>query len=303
MSKNRTLLLLFFPLWFWACNQVPTNPNKVLWGTTEYYSDFLFKKYEPVIMSKSIELEFNEDAQRLIKSTIELEVVEKNEHDRFINVDGINIYKNGVECNGNVLIIEPNEKSFDLGIEFTEKAPEGNHTLYLRVKNSGGLDRIDNVDLSSTDELILAHEWVVKKDDVINPLGLLIFWIIIIILFVLLLSFIISRIVNPIVKFSSVYIDYNDNSGERRIRMGRSCFLLCTNQDTKYSIFYKLFVGLVKVEVNDFWVQPLKIKSGRRDSIVITGLSSYNIDTEDPIRRETISIINEIGGRVTITTT
>lgn len=299
---NKSIYLLFLFLILCSCNQRANNPNLILWGETEYYSDFLIKKYQPQIMEQTLDLEFNEDAQKLINENIEFEPVEKDENNLFIHAKGIILYKNGQKCSNNILSIKPSDTSIKVGIQFTNQAKEGNHTLYLRIRNSAGLNRIDDTDLSSSDEIILANEWVVKKDNVYNPLANLLFWLSVIIISALIVCFIISRIVNPAVKFSYVDIDYHDGAGEQRIRMGSSYKLLFTNRKIKYSIFYKFFIGIVKVGINDFWDKPLTIKCGYRDSIKISGLGDYNLNTDETVRKEPFTISNANGEKVSITT-
>ncbi len=304
MLRNKILPLILLSLWFWSCKKTTENPNRVIWGETEYYNNFLIKKYEPVIMTQTLELKFSDDAKRLLNSDIKFEAVERNEQDKFVKVKGIKLYKNRILCADGILRINSKEKeqNIELGIEFTEDAKEGNHTLYLQVIDGGGLDRIDDTDLSADDEIILAHEWVVKKNDVYNPLAKLLFWVGVAIIVILIACFIVSRITNPSTKFSKLYIDYHDGSGEKRIRMGSGYKLLCTNKKTRFSILYKFFVGVVKVEVNDFWEHPLTMKSGRRDSIRISGLGEYSLDEEETIRKEPFTITNNSGQKVTITT-
>ena len=197
MLRNKLLLLLIFPLCFLSCDKASRNPNKIIWGTTDYYSNFLFKKYQPVIMTQALEFEFNEDAKSFPGSNIGFEAVEKDQQDRFIQAKGIKLYKNGVLCDNNILKIMPDEKSIELGIEFTEDAIVGNHTLFLRVKQHAGLDRIDDTDLSSAGDIILTHEWVVKKNNVYNPLAKVLLWILSFIIAVIVILIIIIRANNP----------------------------------------------------------------------------------------------------------
>jgi hypothetical protein len=158
----------------------------------------------------------------------------------------------------------------------------------------GGLDRIENIGLESG--------ICVKKYNGYNPLALLLFWVIIVILAILLACFIISRFVNPSTKFSKVFIDYNDGAGEQRVNMGSAYKLLCTNKKTRFSVFSKFFVGVVKVEVNDFWTSPLTIKSGTRNNIRLLGITNYELDNDETVRKEPFTITNESGQKVTITT-
>jgi hypothetical protein len=264
------------------------------WGETKYYSNFPFKSYEPVIMEKTLSFDFNDDARQRITSDIEFEVVEKDEHDKFVCPEGIVVCKNNEKCANNILKVKPTENEVILGIEFTEKARKGNHTLYLRATNTGGLDRIDYLELT--------NGFCVKKTEVMNPMAFILLWSIIVVIVILAVCFIASRIVNPSTKFSKLFIDYNDGAGEQMIKMGSAYKLLCTNKKTRVSVFSKFFVGVVKVEVNDFWTYPVTLKSGTRNNIRLLGMSNYQLDNDETVRKEPFSITNENGQKVTNTT-
>ena len=107
MLRDKLLFILIFPLCFLSCGKKSESLSKVIWGETDYYNDFLFIKYNPVIMTQKLEFDFNEDAQRLLNRDIEIEIVEKNERDKFVSAQNIKLYKNGLLCNGNVLKINP----------------------------------------------------------------------------------------------------------------------------------------------------------------------------------------------------
>jgi hypothetical protein len=270
------------------------NSTGQFWGETEYYDDFLFSKYESKIMKQPLALEFNDDAKRLITSDIEFEVVEKNADDKLIRAEGIRLHKNGEVCLNNILKIKTTDSEVELGIEFLSNAHKGNHTLYLNAIDMGGLDRIDYLELT--------NGFCVKKEDIMNPLKLGLLWTFAIIVVILAVCFIISRIVNPSTKFSKLYIDYDDGAGEQRIDMGSAYKLLCTNKKTKYSVFSKFFVGVVKVEVNDFWTHDVTIKSGTRNNVRVSGLGEFEINTDETVRKEPFTITNENGQKATITT-
>ena len=276
------------------------------WNRIKYYSDFLGNKYTNVILKDSVELDFNVHAQT-IKRDMEFELVKKNEKGEFVAANEITLYKNDDICPENILKVKTSESKIALGFEckenFLKNKKEKELQLYLRVKEKSGLDRIDDKELSSSD--ILIPYWIVKKNNGWNPLATLLFWILVIVIVSLTLCFIYSHIIKPMnnVKFSKLFIDYNDGAGEQKIEMGRAYKLLCTNKKTKFSIFSKFFTGVVKVEVNDFWSYPLTIKSGMRNNIRLLGLGSYQLESEETVRREPFTIANENGQKVTITTT
>jgi hypothetical protein len=297
------MLLAFFVMLFVSCTNKGKKTNQsVFWGETNFYSDFPFQKYEPVKMEKTLEFDFNDDAQRLGFGNVEFEVIEKqvdekNGKENIIPAKGITLYKNDALCPNNILTITPNDKEAKLTIVFTKDAEEGNHTLFLRVKNNGGLDRIDDTELVSG--------ITVRKNDIHNPLALLLFWITVAIVVILAVCFLLARIIlHPPTKFSKVTIDYNDGSGDRTVKMGSAYKLLCTNKKTRFSVFSKFFIGVVKIEVNDFWTSPVTIQSGsRRNNIRVLNRGGFEINPDEIVRREPFTITNDSGKKVTITTT
>jgi hypothetical protein len=241
-----------------SCNKRVENSDKVIWGKTDFYSSFLFKKYEPVVMTRTIEFEFNEDARNLLMNDIVFEPVEKDKADGFIAAKGVNLNKNGTLCINNLLTIRPNEKEAEIGIEFTEEAGEGNHTLYLRVKNTGGLDRIDNTDVTSTNDVVLMHEWVVKKDDIYNPLAVMMFWGLMGIVGLLLLWRIVLRqLMNPHFAIRKIEIVAPDFWKILKIK---GCYkVVCSNKMKGHSFLHAFFVGDILFVVNDFFIEDVEL--------------------------------------------
>jgi hypothetical protein len=268
MLRNSLPLLLLL-LTLVSCDKTEENPNKVFWGETEYYADFLFKKYEPVIMKQTLELEFNKYAQKDGVSNIELEAVKKDEKGKFVHTTDFVIYKNGEQCTDNILKINPGESSMELGIEFNPKVKEGNHTLYLRVKNTGGLDRIDDVDLTMADDVILVHEWVIKKDDILNPLLKILLWILIIIVILLAVWRILLRhkIFEPF-KVRVLYIFYPE-SPMQTLKI-KGCYkVICTNKKQSQSFISRFFKGKIIFLKNAFWTQDTEIVPRDKKSVRI----------------------------------
>ena len=67
MRKIFKLLLLFMlAVTFVSCKD---KKDVVIFGETEWYKPWLWSKYEPIIMERTFELEFNEDAKLWLKDT------------------------------------------------------------------------------------------------------------------------------------------------------------------------------------------------------------------------------------------
>jgi hypothetical protein len=250
---SKTIAVVLLATLMLSCNK---NPNKVIWGETNYYDKFLFKEYEPVIMTQALELEFNDEAQSLLTEYIVFEIVEIDEIDKFVVAKGIKVYKNGAQCANNLLSVKSGEKEIKLGIEFTGEAIEGNHTLYLRVKNGGGLDRIDNTDLSAGGDVILQHEWVVKKDDVMNPLAVIMIWGLVVIIGLLSLwRIVIRQLLNPHFEINKIEIIAPNFWKIPKIRGYYK--VVFTNRTKTQSFFHKFFIGNILFITNDFFIEDI----------------------------------------------
>ena len=250
--------------------------DSVLWGKVKYYNDLLFLKYKPVIMTQTLEFDFNEDAKRLIKDDILFEVVEKDNYDRIITAN-VNLYKNGVMCSDNILYVKPDEQSTELGIEFHNDAVEGSHALYLRVRSSGGLNQIDdNTDLSSIDDVILTHKWVVKKEHIINPLLKWIFWLFILIIVLLIIWCILIRPKRyETFKVKTLYITYPETMTPIRLNGFRK--VICSKKKQSQPIFNKLLTGKIIFVQNDFWEQDIEVTPKDKKSVRVRAPRGFSI--------------------------
>ena len=271
MSRKANIILSFFLLTILvlSCKKADVNPNKVLWGETNYYKNFLFYKYDTVIMTQTLEFEFNEDAKRFITQDILFELVEKDENGKFLPAEGICLYKNGVKCDNNILKITINDDTADIGIEFTDKAYEGNHTLYLCVKNTGGLDRIDNIDLSSGGTAILTHEWVVKKDDDFNPLAEGLFWaLVFIVAFLIVWRIVLRPMFFETFKVRKLFFFYPD-APMKTVNLKGVRKVICSKRKQSQSFFSNFFTGKIAFVQNSFWEQDAEVTPRNKNSVRI----------------------------------
>ena len=287
-----TILLLTLLL-FSSCKE---DIKGVIWGETEYYSNFFGYNYDPVVMEKTLELEFSEDAKRLISKPIKFEIVELK-GDNYSLAKDIKVYKNGQLCNGNEFDISTSDTEVTIGVEFLPTAEEGYHTVYFREKDSAGLDRIEYTEIGSG--------LVVKNVHIMNPLAFYLMWGLIILCVAYALWYLLVILPKP--RISKIVLEYSDGFGSKTIKMGRSYELVCTNNaKLKDSFLHKMFCGTRKYEYNEMWTHTLTIKpiSSRATSkLRISPLKDLNLIGE-PIRKEMFEIENtKVDKKVTITTT
>ena len=272
------------------------SDKRVLFGETDYFEDFLWEKYEPVIMTRTLTLDFNDDAKRVLKDKkFKFNVFEALSADKKEVAKNIVVYKNNQKCEGNIIEISVDESEVELGIEFTKNASEGEHTLYLGEVDKNGLDDIDYQELGGG--------FIVEKNDVTNPLLLIVIWTSIIVVSLLIIWYIIAHyVLNPSTKFSRVSIQYPGSSDSKSIRVGGAYKLVCTNKDEKCSFLHKFFVGTIVYEKNDFWTHPFTISSGSGKKIRIGGKINYRIEPAIIMRNQPFSVYNKEDQEVIIQT-
>lgn len=274
-----------------SCDQA--QPEIADWGNTIPYADFGWDKYTPVKMEHTLVLDFNDDAKKLFTGSVVFELVLKNAEGYFLPTDKIILYKNGVLCKKNRMSINKDDSEITVGIEINRDMPEGCYTLLLNPVDNGGLDRIEQIDLQ--------NGFNVQKIEVMNPLAKRLMWSVIVTAALFILWIIVSRIVNPKLKFSRISFDYND-TGEVSHRVGNCYKIVCTNRPKRISLLHKIFVGNVYVEVNEFWSSELTILCGSRDVIRLSTRGDYMLPDE-AVRRETFLIQDDSNRKVNIETT
>ena len=261
---NHFIVIAFIASIFVSCGEKEMDTS-MLWGETDYYTDFLFKDYEPVKMTKTICFETNEDANGCV-GNVKFGLYKKTEEESYIPVkDEIRLYKNNVLCEDNVLLITPQDKEVQLGIEFTPKAEEGVHKWFLKVLDNGGFDRINEY-ATEEDSLPLLLEWKAEKNEIMNPLklgmniGLLILAVIILLWF-----FIMKPIMFPTFKIGNIQFTDGTYFSTKRIYGARK--LVVTNSSKGQSSLNRLFTGKIVYEKNELWLDEWEIhpkgKEGR----------------------------------------
>lgn len=260
---SRYIKLLIFTGIFFSCKEeVDTS---MLWGKTDYYTDFLFNDYEPVKMVKTICFDMNEDANGRV-GNVRFGLYKKMEDDSYVLVkDEIRLYKNGELCKENTILITPQDKEVQLGIEFTPKAKEGVHKWYLKVLDNGGFDRINEYTMDEESSPLLL-EWKAEKNDIVNPLKLGLNISLLSLLGLLLVWFLIMKpILYPTFKIGNIKFTNGVYFSTKRIYGARK--LVVTNSSKTQGAINKLFTGKIVYEKNEFWPDEWEVypkgKGGR----------------------------------------
>ena len=267
MKAHRIFIIALAALLFSSCK------NKIqgeFWGETNYYSNFPFKKYKPIIMEQTLVLEFNDDAQQYIEGDIELVVVERETTGQLvpINEKEIILYKNGEQCINNILKVKTSENEVVLGIEFTKDARKGYYTLYLSEKGQGALDRIDYQNLTSG--------FCIVKHEVWNPLAKILFWILVVIVaFLIVWRIFIRPLMFDFFRITNLYLFYPNEMKTLKIR---GCLkIVCSNKKQSQSFVNKFFTGRIIFVQNMFWESDFVIVPRNKKSVRIRPQRLYSV--------------------------
>jgi len=234
------------------------NSKGTFWGETKYYSNFLFYRYKPIVMEQTLIFDFNDNAQRLIANDIEFEIVEKDANGAFIRAEGIVLKKDGKECPNNILKIKTSEKEVLLGIEFTEQARNGYHTLYLREKGKSGLDRIDYLELTDG--------FCVKKNKVWNPLAKILFWLLVVVVALILVWVIVLKpLMFETFKVKTLYVIYPE--AMKTLRIKGYTKIICSRTKQRQTFISRFFMGKIAFVQNEFWEQDMEIVPKNKKSV------------------------------------
>lgn len=289
---NKIILpLLLLSFIFVSCGKEQIeNPDNHFWGKKKFYTDFPpFKNYDVSdtthIFRKTLRFEFNQEAKDSVKEAIVFQLVERIvEFDKdelpkdtiYLPAKDLTLSKNGEICPDNILKINADDKKVDLEIAFKKDSAEAKshkYTLCLQVIDNGGLDRIGNTDVSSAKNIVLADEWVVEKNYVWNPLALILFWILMVILALIFVWIILIRPIRfPRFKIRQLRIEYNLANNEfsyQNVRLKGHYRVICTNRKQNQSIFSKIFIGKISYVVNNFWDKEIELLPTSKNKIRI----------------------------------
>ena len=276
-----------------SCNG---NGEDLKWGETSYYNDSFLKKYEPVIMSRTLNFSINEDGYDLRDTEFMFQLYEGTPNGGKQKATDIIIYKNGKPCQDNILRAKGGEGNVVVGIEFTDNAVEGYHTLYLKEISLNGLDRIDYQSLGDG--------FVVQKRDVANPANVLATWIVIALVSLYLAWVIIlRRLLCPHLEFSQLDVYYPNNVEEITLKTRGYCNVIFTNKPIKQSFLRKIFFVENLIVVNELWTSQVKIKPGKKQNVRVYTRMDIDASPNDiPQRKDKFYIINDDNQRIGIET-
>ncbi|QOW09802.1 hypothetical protein Q73A0000_05175 [Kaistella flava (ex Peng et al. 2021)] len=265
MIKRITLLLITSVLFLSSCKDENYVGETADFGTAKYYKPFLFVKSDTVVLSKTLNYDFNDYAVEQ-KSFAKIKWVDENK--KPIQNKNIRFFVNGVQSDSNEFEISSkvNKGQLELGIQMLPDFPKGYTSGFLSISNHQ-LDVVNNLDLGSASEDRI-FKWEATHKVVMNPLKKGLMWVGILILALLSVWFLVLRnMLHPKFKRGKIQIlspyfggvSFNQNTK----------LIVFTSTIKKQSAFNRIFTGKIIYEVNPIYSNDIILRPGRANKIKI----------------------------------
>lgn len=124
------------------------------WGTIKSFPDWWLKKYQPTPLTRTLQVQFNEDARADFRQDVELALYQVNELGEEIPVEPgqVQLLVNGTPSPDNHLQLGREDHSIQIGLlpakEYLKEQGSGMFNFKFKVARSGGLDYINEFEVS-----------------------------------------------------------------------------------------------------------------------------------------------------------
>lgn len=294
MSSNKILpiILTALALLTAGCGR-KADSKSVSWGRTDTYDPFLWKRQTPDTLKRTLCFDFNDDAQKYMRTPLKLGVFKKDDdgHLRQVQTDEMQLFVNGRPLEGNVITVRSDDREVEVGVVFSPGAENKTHYWYLRPIDSGGLDRINDQDDFGTDGAIM--EIKARKRHVMNPLAEAMMWTGILLLAALVLWFVLlKRLFFPVFRVTRLQLTGPEPyQSQLRIKGYRQCVL--SARPKRQNALNRLFAGKVRYETNPLWTAPVVIEPRDKKSVRVRPDRSYSTDARLMKTNTDYVIVNE----------
>lgn len=289
---KKTLLLMLAAVLLTSCQDETTTL-----GEASYYPQFLWVKAKSVAAEKTLRLDFSPDAKNYPSTYADFRFVDNDGH--AVGTDVMQVTANGTPIRDNVLHVTPSQDSVRLAFTFTPQASGGNHQGYLRIIGHN-LDRLDSQPLTPGQEAD-AFQWTLTYDKRMNPLALVLLWVLIAVCGALALWWCVLRPAlyphfgrmtkNVLVIQNGVTV------WQTKIRFRGARQVVLTNKRVRQRLWRTLFVGRTVSVVNPLFTTPLTLRPRGRNIIALgPGYSA----APNPIPRNGVATVSHIDGVLSI---
>lgn len=277
-----------------SCNKV-NNEDAVLWGKTNTYNPFLWKKQVPDTLKQTLCFDFNDDAVKYLTTPLKLGIFKKDDNGRLRQVrsDEMELFVNGKAVEGNVISVNASDRELEVGVVFNQNAADKIHYWYIKPIDATGLDRINDKNNYSEDEAIM--EIKLQKRHVMNPLAEGLMWFGITILAALILWFVVlKQMFFPTFRITRLQlVGPEPYLSQLKIKGYRMCILTASPQ--KQNWFNRVFTGAIKYEINPMWSAPVVFEPRDKKTVrVRPDKNTYSVDALFLKTNIDYVIVNEI---------
>lgn len=285
---KKIYLFIFIGLISISCDVNHSGDRAQDWGNAVTYSDFLWNKYQPDTLFKTITISGDD-----FNKSVKLQLCEMDDGTgRYTPVSNnkVQLYANGNKCKNNILTISTNDhdKEIKLGILFSEHSEKGKHQWVLKLKDAGDIEILNGNPTTSTNELLIFH-WEAKKVNRMNPLA---FGFLLVVLAIVSLLFLWFLVLRPIFvdRFRIRTIEMENNEVNRRYNVKGALSITFSDKKLKQGFFERVFIGQ-KMFVQDSFFgngNVTMVPRGRK-GLTIRGAQDYELtqtvvlkDDEEP---------------------
>lgn len=280
----KNILLILSVLSLCGCSTLTDNNSTYAeWGSTECYDNFLWNKYVPDTLNRTMCFDFNDDARRFMKDPIKLAFYKKNDSGDLIKVskDEYELYVNGRLLDDYYIEVGPETSEIKVGIVLTEKARDTEHHWFIKIINDGGLERINDLEISdfySQGKII--KEITLNKEHIRNPLAVFsLFLFLIILAGCILWLLVIKHILYPCFRVGQITLE-GPAPFASVVSLKRCRRLVLSSTPKKQSMLNEMLTGKIKYLINDLWVTDIEFSPRDRTSIRIKHAKDFTIESK-----------------------
>ena len=258
MKKSFYILFYIILICLSSCKK----DESVSFGTVEYYPDFLWVDSKTMPVKKILDFDFSEDAKNY-DSYAEFQFVDNE--GKVISADIMQVVIDGKECPENRFRIGSDMTSKELTFIFSPDADEGKHQGYLKLVNHQ-LDRLDSQPLTANQQ-VDAFQWTLNYDKHMNPLAIVLMWLLISIVAMVTIWQVCSRLFfYP--RFGSIQKTFNVPGMAPLIVKfkGARMVVLAASHPKKQSAWNRFWTGKILYKTHPAFVSPIvfKPRKGRK---------------------------------------
>ena len=156
------VVLAFSAICLVSCGEKDSGIER--WGEIKSFPDWFLNKYKPQTITRTLNVEFNEDAKEDFERDIVLALYQVNDQGRELAVkpEDVKVFVNGEEMPDNKIRIGKDADRMEIGLqvqkEFLKESGPGMFNWKFKVVDNGGLDYINEFEVSGSDETPLLDD-------------------------------------------------------------------------------------------------------------------------------------------------